>query len=198
MVTGFGHGWIRAYSSWRNWPSSSPWALASTSRRRILLGTGNRQFGHALPQVLLGAHRLPGRSRPWRRRRCVSPRPWPFPWLLRRSAARASRPGSTISLDLSLPSRITSAERFAASSWSCLPRSAAARPSAICFWRVVHGLLQRRPHVLHRDPDENREPDGLADQRRVDVHANLLKLLSCGGLHRQRSRAAGEPAEIPI
>jgi hypothetical protein len=31
------------------------------------------------------------------------------------------------------------------------------------FLAIAYRLLQRRPHELHREPDEDREPDRLAD-----------------------------------
>ena len=41
---------------------------------------------------------------------------------------------------------------------------------------VGHRLLQRRPDKLHRDPDEDREPDRLTNQSSVDIHARLLSV----------------------
>jgi len=38
---------------------------------------------------------------------------------------------------------------------------------------LVEGVDQRRPHELHRDPDEKGKPDRLAQQCSVKIHANL-------------------------
>src|SRR5690606_40463474 len=37
-----------------------------------------------------------------------------------------------------------------------------------------HRTLEVRPDVLHRDPDEETEPNGLGQQCSVDIHASLL------------------------
>src|SRR6185437_10349653 len=39
---------------------------------------------------------------------------------------------------------------------------------------LFHGAENHRPHVFHREPDEDREDHHLNDERQVDVHSRLL------------------------
>ena len=128
-----------------------------------LLGTGDGQFGNALAQLLFGTFTSCSIS-------ALAPAT-----TLSASTLAAPLASSTICCaflrfqrrDPRISPWLHAALRRNA--WrraprcSCLPRSAAARPSAICFCRSP-SPLQRRPNVLHRDPDEDRKPDRLANQ----------------------------------
>ena len=102
--------------------------------------------------------------------------PSAFAWPFASSTSSAARLSAWLRMSWARwrASRTTSSARLDASSRSCLPRSAAASPSAICFWRVSIARSSGGQTNLAREPDEDAERDGLRDQRQIDVHGCSL------------------------
>ena len=88
----------------------------------------------------------------------------------RRSASARRCGGSLRALASSASTRLLAADS------SALALSAAARPSAIFCARSSSAVGDRRPHELHREPDQDQEHDHLDDQGTGDAHFSSFSL----------------------